>query len=435
MKKLLVFILLMVSIVSYGQNEIILQKGIRIYCINKPTINLQVKQYVTYGAITETVNKNKKWYIVKFINVGEKLEKYYNAIIISKTQNIKNKVYVVMYDDLGYYKYLIDDVNNKIKEKYDSNNDKIRLLKDSLILVEKTYMEDTLSNNIKYKNRSLEFITYYEKRKKQLIDSVIFSQQKQKEKIYNELSQKLKTFTKHINITRSELYYPNSAGGCDVCFHYINTSNKKIKYLYFRNNFYNRVDDKVSCEIYGFNFKKCEDVGMIDPGESGGGTWENVIYNYSANYLTITSINIIYSDGTVYNISLTKNEYTKLIRYFDFINRINDNIEKSFNNSGLDAYLKDNLEKLKTINEDQNTDAYIDYDTYKSRLNSKILILKDSNNILYEFNIKSSMLYINKPNDNKQKYHNFRRKNIYSVNKMIYEINRLNKEFVRLNKK
>ena len=399
MKKILFVIFSIMSIISYGQNEkneITLQKGIHIYCISNPTINFQKRQYATYGAMIETVNNTNKWYIIKYINVGDKLTRYYNAIVISKNKKIKDKVYVVLYDDLGDNKYLIDDINKKLKEKYDVIDNELCSLNDSLIFVKEKYINDTLTNNIKYMNKSSEYIKYYGKIKEKMTDSLVFIYQSQKEKLYNELSIKLKSFTKHINITYSELGYPNSAGGCDVHFSYINTSNKIIKYLYFKPEFYNNVDDKVSCEIRGFNFTTCEDVGKIDHGCSGGGTWENLIYNYSARYVVIKSIKILYTDNTAYTINLTKDEYKKIMTYFDFINTSEKKIKEYIKDFGVDDYLKDKLENLKSINKEKNYVAYKKYVIDVNRLNSKLSKIKNNNDIFYEFNVKECMLYWSK---------------------------------------
>lgn len=118
------------------------------------------------------------------------------------------------------------------------------------------------------------------------------------DKWYNTLPQSTKNAFKKIAITTAELSKPNSAAGCDYTFNYVNNSNKTIKYLFWEGTFYNAVNDIVSCEIRNYHTFRGKDTGPVAPGESGGGVWDCVIYNWSADYVKLSSVSIIYMDGS-----------------------------------------------------------------------------------------------------------------------------------------
>lgn len=90
----------------------------------------------------------------------------------------------------------------------------------------------------------------------------------------------------------------NSVGGCSASIEYSNVSDKTFKYVYFSVYFQNNVGDAVKCTITGDTYKRLQDVGPIEPGKSGGGYWEELIYNYSARKIVLTTCRIEFMDGT-----------------------------------------------------------------------------------------------------------------------------------------
>ena len=95
----------------------------------------------------------------------------------------------------------------------------------------------------------------------------------------------------------------NSAGGHDASIVYYNTSKKTIKYFKWTMRCKNAVNDYVNCEIRGSRPMILNDTGPIEPGGKGGGTWENVIYNWTAESAVLSNIAITYMDGST--VSLT----------------------------------------------------------------------------------------------------------------------------------
>lgn len=121
------------------------------------------------------------------------------------------------------------------------------------------------------------------------------------ERIEQEVSEKAKQQAEikrsYIKFTAAHLGKPNSAGGCDAYFHFKNTSNYTIKYLYIQCVIYNAVGDIISDEL-GRDCIRLEYTGPLKPGRSDGGNWDCVIYNYSAKRLVVTSLDIEYMNGT-----------------------------------------------------------------------------------------------------------------------------------------
>ena len=114
-----------------------------------------------------------------------------------------------------------------------------------------------------------------------------------------------------VKITSAYLSSPNSAGGCDATLYYKNLSNKTIKYFCWTGYCKNAVGDRVECEIRGDEFFAGRDTGPVRPGKSSGGTWDCIIYNYSAEKLIITDVDITYMDGTHINISQDEMKYIR----------------------------------------------------------------------------------------------------------------------------
>ena len=80
-------------------------------------------------------------------------------------------------------------------------------------------------------------------------------------------------------------------------------STKTIKYLDWKGNAYNAVNDIVSCDIRNASLLQGRDTGPVAPDQEGGGLWETIIYNWSAKELRLTGITITYTDGTKINLS------------------------------------------------------------------------------------------------------------------------------------
>ncbi len=103
-----------------------------------------------------------------------------------------------------------------------------------------------------------------------------------------------------ILITRLDRSAPNSAGGVDLKIELDVLSEKTIKYIRFTVDAYNRVNDKVSCEIRRESRRTGKTTGPYEKGfhTKYPWTWENLFYNNSISCFKLINVEIDYMDGT-----------------------------------------------------------------------------------------------------------------------------------------
>lgn len=98
----------------------------------------------------------------------------------------------------------------------------------------------------------------------------------------------------------------NSVGGVDNYIFFTNNSSKIIKYITFTVTPYNRVDDKITCDITDRSSFRLKVTGPIKTDEFYTAGWDPVWYNWSTSYAKVIKAEIIYMDGTKKNITLNK---------------------------------------------------------------------------------------------------------------------------------
>lgn len=188
-----------------------------------------------------------------------------------------------------YYACLLDSLSNK-KADYDSLAEFKKQEIESVLsrtLEEKTNLTDSLVDAL-YQTKLAEKLEPIQNTYKKWLEQLPLSSKKA---------------AAHLTIQRSELYPPNSAGGCDYRLRFTNMSSKTIKYLYWYGNVYNAVNDKVPCTVrntYSFS-GKC--TGPIKEHDIDDGGWDSIIYNWSAKEMRLTKITIVYMDGSSISIS------------------------------------------------------------------------------------------------------------------------------------
>lgn len=195
----------------------------------------------------------------------------------------------------GYYSGLKQNVANAKKRLEDERYIYLKICQDSVAYykqrVDKIPMlKDSMLNAIKTKN-----------------SNILKAEQDKLDAAYREWYNRQPASTKQalniINITDARLCSPNSVGGCDYRFEYINKSRKSIKYLYWEGTFYNAVNDVVYCDIRRYCNFIGKDTGPVAHGARGGGVWDCVIYNHSADTLKLNKVRIIYLDGSTTTIA------------------------------------------------------------------------------------------------------------------------------------
>lgn len=126
------------------------------------------------------------------------------------------------------------------------------------------------------------------------------AKQKKEAERQEKITKQNERFNKGYLIEIERLYFEmNSAGLLEPYIRITNNSSKDIKYITF--NFYwkNRVDDVLTNSINrSETHSLCELTGYIKGYESSSGSWDTSFYNTTAETIHISSISIIYRDGS-----------------------------------------------------------------------------------------------------------------------------------------
>lgn len=113
---------------------------------------------------------------------------------------------------------------------------------------------------------------------------------------------------KLIRVTKVAVSAPDSAGGVELYFNYINNSDKVIKYVNFSVTFYNAVGDVVKGKYDQSSVNRCYDTGPFKKGEGRTGTWWHWgdFYNWDITSVKLVDLSIEYTDGTT--VTFTKDQ-------------------------------------------------------------------------------------------------------------------------------
>lgn len=113
---------------------------------------------------------------------------------------------------------------------------------------------------------------------------------------------------KLIRVTKVAVSAPDSAGGVELYFNYINNSDKVIKYVNFSVTFYNAVGDVVKGKYDQSTVNRCYDTGPFKKGEGRTGTWWHWgdYYNWDITSVKLVDLSIEYTDGTT--VTFTKDQ-------------------------------------------------------------------------------------------------------------------------------
>lgn len=116
-------------------------------------------------------------------------------------------------------------------------------------------------------------------------------------------SKRIELIRNSIKITSYYLGSPNSAGGVDAYFYYKNLSDQAIKYLNWEGYPINAVGDAVQCTVRDRSSAGGRDTGPLKKNQTGGGCWDCMWYNWTANKLILTEVVIEYMNGGKLTIS------------------------------------------------------------------------------------------------------------------------------------
>ena len=117
-----------------------------------------------------------------------------------------------------------------------------------------------------------------------------------------------------IHVTYVGLSSPDSAGGLELYFNFINEADRTIKYLKFGVTFYNRVNDIVTCNYKNDIINRCSFTGPTEKGQGLTGTywhWGDY-YNWDIDRVELVELSIEYVDGGVVNFN------EQMVRYAQY---------------------------------------------------------------------------------------------------------------------
>ena len=134
---------------------------------------------------------------------------------------------------------------------------------------------------------------------KETYDALVHAQEVQKE---------IEEAKKLIRVTKVAVSAPDSAGGVELYFNYINNSDKVIKYVNFSVTFYNAVGDVVKGKYDQSTVNRCYDTGPFKKGEGRTGTWWHWgdFYNWDITSVKLVDLIIEYTVGTT--VTLTNDQ-------------------------------------------------------------------------------------------------------------------------------
>lgn len=361
MKKLILVLFgTLLSISSICQNTgtrpvIMNRPNATIYAVPKdiefPAFNREVYDYSYWKK--KSLTKSTELPIVDVTN--SKKDLCYDKYVVQ----YKNKLYLIDPGDT-YDSSFIERKNNELLSFQKQIQDSLRSLRhlsdstfDALMFIISKAEEP-------YKNK----IRDYRKNK----DSIVFqriwdytqeeaiSSRENRKHYYewaNSLPQEGKIAAKALVITESDIevgYY----GVCDYRFNFINLSPKVIKYLYWSGRAKNAVGDFITCDINHSSTISGQYTGPCYEFQNTANIWEAILVNSSANEMVLSSIRIVYMDGSSLSIGKKAIEYLMTVpkseialnclwsQYEDFtLDNLSEEVEKDY----YLRYKKEEIEK------------------------------------------------------------------------------------------
>lgn len=224
----------------------------------------------------------------------------------NRVRQLEYDTYVVEYKGRLYFlpytsvidNSILDSINTSLSDQYTQLSRELADVRSELDSLVTRYTEECESQYAHYSRLKESLPATIDSVKNRAKADYQALQKSTLDQWYNTLPKSTQNAYAKISVTEAQLSRPNSASGCDYTFTYVNNSQKTIKYLYWEGAFYNAVNDLVFCDIRDYCRFRGKDTGPVEPGESGGGVWDCVIYNWSADYVLLSGVTIIYMDGT-----------------------------------------------------------------------------------------------------------------------------------------
>ena len=285
------------------------------------------------------VRKPTELEVINIVNMHKVAE--FDSYVVK----VKDKYYLISSTDIGDNTWL-ENLNKNLMNEY-------ARLKDSVSHYTPTSVYQQLLNltlsRIRTSEDSLSFL-------KQNTESVLASKARvlakhriQKNLLkYKERREKYSTWVSSLpSFVQKDaeiLVIPNNTisvgyfGACEYLMSFINMSaNKTIKYLTWSGVVKNAVGDYISCEVRHTSSFSGKYTGPCGPLSSDSAEWSGVLFNTSADMMVLTSVKIIYTDGSSVTIGRKSLDYLTNIPQEMFYDELGlTDYDFGYNYEGLD---------------------------------------------------------------------------------------------------
>lgn len=297
---------------------------------------------------SKKIKKSTNYEVVEVTNINKVAE--YDAYIL----NIKGKHYIISASDIANNSFL-NDKNNDLTTHHQ------RMI-DSVAMYSPSASKDNLMSIVNSRSKMYSDSIYYLQQNKDVIfenrareDAISYieeNKQRSKErrkKYYDWVS----TLPKSVQKDAKLLAIPKSSvvGGyyslCGFQMYILNMSQKTIKYLMWNGRIKNPVGDYISCEIHHTSSFSGRYTGPCPPFSDAFASWDTVIFNSDADEMVLTSVKIIYTDGSTATIGKQSLDYiTNVPREIFTGNAIGYDMSSYYEDDSevkLEVKIKDNL--------------------------------------------------------------------------------------------
>lgn len=239
------------------------------------------------------------------------------------TPSVEYDTYVVSFKGKHYYvpissvsdNHIIDAVNHSLSEEFEQKTNAVKYNekrhKEAFEMIIKGIDRQIEINNqhmdeIERNADSLEFEFI-----KREVARDIKEKREKRDRYYSWIKNLPKTIqpaAKKLAITNS--YFEGGyAGAFDYCMSFVNWSDKTIKYLYWTGKVKNSVGDYISCQVRKQSTFTGRYVGPAASLCREFSSWDNIIFNGEAEEMVLTSVRILYTDGSSYSIDQASLKY------------------------------------------------------------------------------------------------------------------------------
>ena len=270
------------------------------------------KAYSASSMKQKKIKKSSTFQVVDITNLNE--TPMYDAYVV----NLKGKNYIVSESNIVDNDYL-NNVNKELSHQFES-------LKEAANRYSTKDYRKNLLNIVESRISSLKTkVSYY--RSKSITEEIARKRVEDKISRYTKgyqarrksYSDWVATLPLSVQKDANILAIPESYlsvgyfGVCDYKMALVNMSNKPIKYLTWSGKVKNSVGDYISCEVRHVSSFSGKYTGICNPYCDDFVSWDGILINNSADEMVLTSVKIIYTDGSIKTIGKQSLDYISKI--------------------------------------------------------------------------------------------------------------------------